>query len=78
MKTAISIPDPVFERAERLAARLHKSRSQLFTDAVSEYLARHEPETVSRRLDDVLARVGVEEDRFPEAAATEVLKEVEW
>lgn len=34
MKTAISIPDDVFEGAERLALLTEKSRSQLFSDAV--------------------------------------------
>ncbi len=41
MKTAISIPDDVFKVAERLARRTKKSRSQLFSDAVREYVARH-------------------------------------
>lgn len=38
MKTAISIPDDVFERAERTAARLGWSRSQLYTRAVAAFL----------------------------------------
>ncbi|MCP4360992.1 MAG: ChpI protein, partial [Chloroflexi bacterium] len=29
MKTAISIPDPIFQAAEKYAKRMHKSRSQL-------------------------------------------------
>ena len=41
MKTAISIPDDVFQGAERLARRTKKSRSQLFSDAVREYISRH-------------------------------------
>ena len=44
MKTAISIPDDVFERAERLARHTKKSRSQLFSEAVREYVARHAPD----------------------------------
>jgi metal-responsive CopG/Arc/MetJ family transcriptional regulator len=36
MKTAVSIPDDVFEGAERLARRTKKSRSQLFSDALRE------------------------------------------
>jgi metal-responsive CopG/Arc/MetJ family transcriptional regulator len=48
MKTAISIPDDVFAGAERLAKRTKKSRSQLFSDAVREYLARHTAEEVTR------------------------------
>ena len=38
MKVAISLPDPVFDAAERLAAYLQVSRSQLYADAISAYL----------------------------------------
>jgi hypothetical protein len=31
MKTAISIPDAIFAEAERLARRLEKSRSELYS-----------------------------------------------
>jgi len=34
MKTAVSIPDDVFEKAEHLARRMKKSRSRLFSNAV--------------------------------------------
>lgn len=38
MKTAISVPDGLFERADRLAHRLGKSRSQVYREALAEYL----------------------------------------
>ena len=47
LKTAISIPDAVFEGAERLARRTRKSRCQLFSDALREYLARHAADEVT-------------------------------
>ncbi|MCP3956835.1 MAG: hypothetical protein GY719_03175 [bacterium] len=47
MKTAISVPDHVFEDADRLAERLAKTRSQLYTEAMVEYLTRHDPDTVT-------------------------------
>ena len=53
MKTAISIPDEVFEGAERLARRTRKSRSQLFSDAVREYAARHGSDDVTDAMDRV-------------------------
>ena len=46
MKTAISIPDDVFEEAERLARRMGKSRSRLYQHALAEYVARHAPGNV--------------------------------
>ncbi|MBW2720031.1 MAG: ribbon-helix-helix protein, CopG family [Deltaproteobacteria bacterium] len=39
MKTAVSVPNEVFERAERLAKRLKVSRSELYSRALREYLA---------------------------------------
>lgn len=78
MKTAVSVPDPIFEEAERLAERLDKSRSQLYAEALAEYLARHDPDTVTRRLDEACEAVGESEDRFVSATANEVLRRVEW
>jgi metal-responsive CopG/Arc/MetJ family transcriptional regulator len=53
MKTAVSIPDAVFAEAEDLARRLGRSRSQLFTDALREYVDRHRAEHITRRLNEV-------------------------
>ena len=41
MKTAISLPDLVFEEAEALASQLGLSRSELYTKALQAYLRRH-------------------------------------
>jgi hypothetical protein len=53
MKTAISIPDPVFQSAEQLAARLGVSRSELYCRALRDLLARHDQATVTEQLDAV-------------------------
>ena len=53
MKTAISIPDDVFRSAESLAKRLGVSRSQLYANAVSEFVSRHKSEQVTARLNAV-------------------------
>lgn len=58
MKTAISIPDDLFEAAEGLAEELHVSRSQLYARAVAELLARLRDDDVTRRLDEVYSRIG--------------------
>lgn len=78
MKTAISIPDDVFEESERLAARTDKSRSQLYTEAMREYLARHDPDAVTERLDEVVDELAPAEDRFVAETARSVLLRVEW
>lgn len=53
MKTAISVPNPVFEAAEGLAARIGISRSELYATAVAEYMARYRAAGVRERLDAV-------------------------
>jgi len=78
MKTAVSIPDEVFERAERLARRSKKSRSQLFSEAVREYVARHAPEEVTEAMDRVCAEVGASRNDFVAEAARRVLERSEW
>jgi metal-responsive CopG/Arc/MetJ family transcriptional regulator len=49
MKAAVSIPDEVLAKAERLARRSKRSRSELFSAALSEYVARHAPDEVTER-----------------------------
>lgn len=83
MKTAVSIPDKLFERAERLAKRTKKSRSELFSDALREYLARHGPDEVTEAMDQAIAHLGVEDqpqdtDHFVAAASRRVLERSEW
>ena len=53
MKTAISIPDNVFESAEKLAKRLGQSRSQLYTKALKSYLEKHRDDKVTAKLNEV-------------------------
>ena len=55
MKTAISIRDEVFEAAERTAEELGISRSELYTTAVREFVARFRDQRVTERLDAVYA-----------------------
>lgn len=78
MKTAVSIPDDVFEHAERLARRTKKSRSQLFSDALREYIARHAPDEITAAMDRVIEDVGQPRDDFVSAASRRVLARSEW
>jgi metal-responsive CopG/Arc/MetJ family transcriptional regulator len=78
MKTAVSIPDEVFEAAQKLALRTRRSRSRLFSDALKEYVARHAPDQVTEAMDRVCAELGAEEYRFAAAASRRVLRRSEW
>ena len=53
MKTAISLPDWVFEEAQALASQLGRSRSQLYTKALQAYLRRHNRERILSKLNQV-------------------------
>lgn len=53
MKTAISIPDDLFEAAEKLAKRLSLSRSELYATAVAAYLASRGGQDVTEQLDSI-------------------------
>lgn len=77
MKTAISLPDDLFRRAERLARRLKKSRSKLYSEAIAEYVTRRDPDRVTAKL-DALYEAEVEADRFVTAAARRILELSDW
>jgi metal-responsive CopG/Arc/MetJ family transcriptional regulator len=78
MKTAISLPDDLFEEADALAAKLGRSRSSLYARAVREYVARHSADSVTDAIDAVIADVGTDVDAFTKEAARRVLERVEW
>jgi hypothetical protein len=78
MKTAISIPDGVFREAESLARRTKQSRSQLYSQALMEYVARHAPELVTEAMDRVCDELGESSDEFVAAASRRVLERSEW
>jgi metal-responsive CopG/Arc/MetJ family transcriptional regulator len=78
MKTAVSIPGDIFEGAERLARRTKRSRSQLFSDALKEYLARHGTDEVTAAMDRVCNEIGTQRDEFVSAVARRVLKQTQW
>ena len=78
MKTAVSIPDEVFERAERLARRAGRSRSEVYSAALREYVARHAPDEVTEAMDRVCDENGHADDGFTTAAARRILENTEW
>jgi metal-responsive CopG/Arc/MetJ family transcriptional regulator len=78
MKTAISVPDEIFHEAERLARRAKRSRSELYSLALREYVARHAPERVTELMNETLTRVGEQSDRFTSLAAGRVLRRSDW
>ena len=78
MKTAISIPDTVFDLAEKLAHRLGISRSQLYTSAVSEYIREHQNDNVRENLYKLYAKVSSLLDPVSQALQYSTLEKDEW
>ena len=78
MKTAISIPDAIFERVERLAKRERKSWSAVYSAALHEYLLRHDPDEITEAMNRTCEQVGAAPGEFVAAAAHRVLKRTEW
>lgn len=65
MKTAISIPDKVFEAAERAAAKLGISRSELYVNAVREYVEKYGQEDVTEKLNTVYGTPSIDSGLDP-------------
>jgi len=78
MKTAISVPDGVFQDAERLAKRLKRSRSALYSQALTEYVARHSHDRVTDEMNRTLAALEEPADPFATIAARRTLKRTKW
>jgi metal-responsive CopG/Arc/MetJ family transcriptional regulator len=77
MRIAVSVPDDVFRAAERYARRARKSRSQLYAEALSEYLSRHAPDEVTEAMNQVVDHLSEPTDPFVTAAARRVLERSE-
>lgn len=79
MKTAISLPDKLFREAELHARRAGKSRSQLYADALAEYLHRHAPDTVTESMNRVVELMGESmADPFARESGRRLIERVEW
>ena len=78
MKTAISLPDTVFREAERFARHAKKSRSKLYTDALSEYLARHSPDEITESLNQVAGKINGKDLQFVKQAVNKIVAREAW
>ena len=78
MKTAISIPDELFEEAEHLLSQFHTSRSELYSRAIKEFVARHAGDRLTEAMNRAVDQVGEDVDESTRRAARRVLERVEW
>ena len=78
MKTAISVPDKVFEAADRTAKKLGVSRSELYSTAVHEYIERHRMEDVTSKLNDLYASASSELDECLGQMQAQSMTKEDW
>lgn len=78
MKTAVSIPDDVFKKVDRFARRAKRSRSEVVSAALREYIARHASDEVTEALNRAVDEIGEEKNPFVAAAARRTLEKTEW
>jgi metal-responsive CopG/Arc/MetJ family transcriptional regulator len=78
MKVAVSIPDPVFKAADELAKGLRKSRSELYADALAQYLDSRGGDAIREKLDALYSVESSEVDPALEQAQFEVLDDEAW
>ena len=78
MKVEISLPDPVFRAAETLARKLRKSRSQLYAEAIAEYVGARGSKALTARLNTVYGKEYSEVDPALKHAQLERLSREAW
>ena len=81
VKVAVSIPDELFDRAARVAERDGISRSELYAQALREYLGPLDAAEITRQLDAVHGVADQDERAWIDAAAQELgraLADDEW
>ena len=78
MKVAISLPDPVFRSAETLARKLGKSRSQLYAEAIAEYVGARGARALTGKLNAVYRKRPSDLDPAIKYAQLERLSREAW
>lgn len=78
MKTAVSIPDALFAEADELARKTGKSRSEIYREALSDYVARRRPDAITQALNEVADELTEDSDGFRREATRRTLSDVEW
>jgi metal-responsive CopG/Arc/MetJ family transcriptional regulator len=78
MKTAISIPDPIFQAADSLANRLGVSRSEFYAKAIEAFIEQNKNRDVTARLNQVFAGTSNSFDDDYYTLQSQSLNKEEW
>ena len=78
MKTAISIPDEVFESAEKLAKQSGVSRSELYVTALREFLKKQRGDRVMEQINEVYGEAESKPDPVFQKMQLHTLRKDKW
>jgi hypothetical protein len=69
MRITVSLPESLVRKADRFARRLRISRSQLYAEAIAEYLACHAANDITESMNAVCDEIGQADGGFVSSAA---------
>ena len=78
MKTAISLPDQLFEMADSHASQMKISRSQFYATALEKYIAEIERSSVTEKINNFIDEYGQEKDDVMDAFVIVQMRKTEW
>ena len=78
MKTAISLPDTLYEQAEQFRSQLRLSRSELYSQALRLFLESKDEPQITAALNRVYSQQNRELEGEWEQAQAEILSEESW
>jgi len=78
MKTAVSLPDELFKRAEAVAKKMDVSRSELYARALSGFLETLDEEAIAKSVREFYGETPARVDQALHRAQLEVMKRSEW
>jgi metal-responsive CopG/Arc/MetJ family transcriptional regulator len=78
VKTAVSLPDDVFDLAEQAAKDLRISRSQLYAKAIAEFLKHRQTVSITGQLNEVYGGAGDDLDHGVKRAGLKLLRQAKW
>ena len=78
MKTAVSIPDPIFKAAERAAKRAKIWRSRFYARALEEYIEQQKSKRIKEALDEIYSTESSELDPVIARLQSEALGREDW
>lgn len=78
MKTTLSLPDDLFISADAFAARTGRSRSEVYAEALREYLQRHDQDQITASLDDLASQIDTSLEPAVARATRRLLARESW